>query len=88
MDVIFWSNLRLVLTQHAGHPYSAFMSNPFETLVKVVTYYKLTTALSWWGHSSAVKAPAAMLLGAVRGSSQCQTKDRSVDDMNNKIKKG
>lgn len=67
MDAIFWSNLRLLLMQHTGHPYSAFMSSPYELLVKVVTYYKLTNTLSWWGHSSAVKAPAAMLLGPVGG---------------------
>lgn len=67
MDAIFWRNLRLFLMQHTGHPYSAFMSSPFEILVKVVTYYKLTTTLSWWGHLSVIKAPAAMLLGAVVG---------------------
>lgn len=88
MDAIFWSNLRLFLMQHIRHPYTAFMSSFFEILVKVVRYYKLITTLLWWSHLSALKDPVAMFVGAVRGSRQSWMKDRSMDDMNYKIKKG
>lgn len=78
--MLLWSNLRLFLMQHAGHPYSTFTSSLFEILLKVVAYYKLSTTLLWRSHLSALKAPAAMLLGAVGGSRQSSMKDRSMGE--------